>query len=213
VIPVSASLEGIQSLQKYFRDFPEVSARAARDTVNKTAAFGYADSSRFMREQINFDQNYIGSFVNGNRLIATQKATTAKPVAVIEARQRPVSLARYAASRDVFGKAGVRVKVRGARGGAKMLKSGFLVKLRKGKARIEDGYNIGLVVRMPKGVPLANKYKFAGKPYSDTDPDLYLLYGPSVDQVFKSVRDQVAPRALDYMTREFLRNFERYARG
>ena len=43
--------------------------------------------------------------------------------------------------------------------------------------------------------------------------NVYLLYGPSVDQVFRSVADDKTPKILSDVTAEFLRQFARLSRG
>jgi hypothetical protein len=40
-------------------------------------------------------------------------------------------------------------------------------------------------------------------------PNVYLLYAPSVDQVFKSAADTETPDVLDMMAVEFFRQFAR----
>jgi hypothetical protein len=45
------------------------------------------------------------------------------------------------------------------------------------------------------------------------DGNLYLLYGPSVDQVFRDVRFEVQAPIGDVLESSFLRNYGRLSRG
>jgi hypothetical protein len=59
--------------------------------------------------------------------------------------------------------------------------------------------NIGLAVRTSK--PPSRGAKQIGK-------NLYLMYGPSVDQVFADTREMIRPDAEEFMNREFRRLME-----
>ena len=76
----------------------------------------------------------------------------------------------------------------------------FLVRLKNN--------NIGLAVRLKPGEVLQNSEKAVR-----LDNNVYLLYGPSVDQVFRSVADDKTPKILSDVTAEFLRQFARLSRG
>jgi len=129
--------------------------------------------------------------------------------AVIAGRDRPTSLARFApgAQRPERGqplrpiivevKSGKRVVLNGPRSSARA----FLVNLKNG--------NTGLAVRLPKGETLANSEKAVR-----LDNNVYLLYGPSVDQVFRGVANDLSPDISAMVSRNFFRQFSRLsARG
>ena len=88
------------------------------------------------------------------------------------------------------------------RGRTKTLRKAFLVNLRNG--------NVGLAVRLKQGETLQNKTY--GKPVM-LGKNLYLLYGPSVDQVFRTVADDSLPMLGEEVSKEFFRNFARLSGG
>lgn len=202
--------KGLKELHRYVEQVPEVAAKTSVVAVNSTTRFGFAEASRGIRSQVNLSRDYIGSPSNGNRLKITQKAKPGSPVAVITGRKRATSLARYADRKSFSRRAGVRVQVK--RGGSsKMIRKGFLIKLKKGKSRTEDEYNVGLALRLKPGEKVKNKQSM--RSFGAADPNLYLLYAPSVDQVFKDVAVKIEPKVSSYLQREWLRQFERLSRG
>lgn len=204
---LEVSIKGLPIVQNFFQRFPQQSAIAQRDAINTVGRYAYAESSRLIRQQVNLTQNYLGSAAAGNRLKITQRATESRPVLRISANLRAVSLARFAGNRDVAasrrGK-GVRITVKP--GSSRTLRSAFLVKLRPGTQTIAEQFNLGLVVRVPKNgtINVANPRR-----YSRKDPNLFLLYGPSVDQIFRQVREDVEDGVVDRLTAEYLRQMGR----
>lgn len=204
------NLDGVKDLQSFFETAPEAVTAAARDAINGAVRFGYAESSRQIRQEVNFTQDYIGSVAQGNRLKVSRYATQDNLEGTITAEQRAVSLARFADDRSLGGKEGVTVRVK-AGGAARRLATAFLIKLKAGNAAVsQDNFNIGLAIRLKPGETVGNKTKQI--PYGKGDPTLYLLYAPSVDQVFRDVRDKVTPAIEDYLSTEFYRQFDRQVR-
>lgn len=77
--------------------------------------------------------------------------------------------------------------------------------LKRGKS---SGGNTGLAVRLSKG-ERPNR-RFNGKPlYKNQESDVYLLYGPSVEQIFDDVAPEIAPELTTYFNNEFVRQFDR----
>jgi hypothetical protein len=76
------------------------------------------------------------------------------------------------------------------------------------EAKLNNG-NMAVVVRTDGGPP-----DTAYKPmrYSKSTDRLWILYGPSVDQVFKSVREDISPKMSKFMANEFERHFKRLYR-
>lgn len=175
----------------------EISAatrKAALRAVNYATGRARTSSSKKIRNRVNLPARYL-SGAQG-RLTAT-KASQSNLETVITGRRRATSLARYAAGGS-RGR-GVRVKVLRA-GPAKYLKRGFLMPLRAGK----DGplTNMGLAVRTD-GKPPSSAFK----PFKINE-NLYLLYGLSVDVLFRGVIDEVSPEIQDDMEREFFRQLD-----
>lgn len=204
------NFDGVKELKQFFDTAPEATTTALRDTINGAVRFGYAESSRQIRKQVNFTQDYIGSVAQGNRLRVSRYATSENLEGTISATQRAVSLARFAENRSLGGKQGVTVRVK-AGGASRKMASAFLIALQAGSAAVTtDNYNVGLAIRLKPGERVANKLKAVR--FSENDPTLYLLYGPSVDQVFNTVRDDVTPAIEGYMETEFYRQFDRQVR-
>jgi hypothetical protein len=195
----------LKSMHQFVTALPERAAQASVLAVSAALNFGYAESSRQIRSQLNLPQSYIGSAASGNRLKIKQRPVPGNPLGVIAASPKPVSLARFALDRTLGGRKGVSVQVKP--GSTRRIGSAFLLKLKSGRQISEDQFNIGLAIRLKPGQTVFNKKKL--RQLSPDDADLYLVYGPSVDQAFKSVRSQVEPQISAYMQKEFLRQFSR----
>jgi hypothetical protein len=202
---LEVSLKSNKEMEEFIRAFPKESALAARDAVNTTTKFAYAEASREIRKQVNLSQSYIGSAEAGNRLKIARRATEENPSAVISARTRPVSLARFALDKSLRRRGGVSVSVKP--GATKRMASAFIIRLRAGKQITDDQFNLGLAIRVKPGTTLINK---RATPFGTRDPNLFLLYGPSVDQVFSSVRSDIAPKVEDFLANEYIRQFDRH---
>lgn len=178
-------VEGLRSLEDIENLDAEILTKA-RQAINKTVDRTRTAADKDMRSQINFPARYLG-----DRLTVTRRASGTSLQAVISGRDRPTSLARFATNRNQKpGKAGVNVKVDAS--ATKRMARAFLIKLRNG--------NLGLAVRLKPGESLTNS-----RAAVLMSKGLYLLYGPSVDQVFQSVAEDQEPKAAEYLEREFLR--------
>jgi hypothetical protein len=202
---VNVKLRGLEDLEKYFEGFPAASREAAKLAVNDAARYGARRGSEAIRREVAFSRTYIGDASNASaRLRITRVAQGGDMEAVIGARSEPTSLARFASGTPTFGRRarGPRVKVKTS-GPSKTIKGGFFMKLKRGDGS-GDGFNIGLAIRLKPGERVRNKaqMKSIGK-------GLYLLYGPSVDQVFSTVREEIADDIASHMQIEFLRQFTR----
>ena len=192
---VVVAVEGLGALD-FIAELPRDIERAAYRALNKTVRRARTAASKAVRAQVRFPARYL----NQDRL----KAVTAKKgdglVAKVVGRDRPTSLARFSTGKAIRRKegTGVRIGVRTGRA-ARFKARTFIIPLRSG--------NVGLAVRTQGGKP-ANAYrpKRIGK-----DGRLWLLYGPSVDQVLFSVRNDggvftdIAPDTAEFLEKEFLR--------
>ena len=177
--------------------------RAAYRAINTTAERARKMSADEIRRQVNFPAAYL--YPSAGRLTVPFKAGPGDLQASIVGRQRPTSLARFV-TRGVVGKQGVDVAVRP--GKSKEMKRAFLMKLKSGAGSLDTASNLGLAVRVESG----KRPDKAWKPVRVSDT-LYLLYGPSVDQVFKSVRGDVTPEAGKILQTEFERLLAYEMRG
>lgn len=192
------AVEGLSALRA-LEEIPNAVKRAALQAVNRTADRTRTAAARKMREQVNWRASYLSP--SQGRFAVSEKATADKLEARITARQRATSLAHF--SSGVTKKSGVSVQV--APGFARMMKRAFLIRLRAGNAPIDTRSNLGLAIRLKPGERVQNKHTMVPLKKGS---NVYLLYGPSVDQVFRGVSGEVAPDALDFLEAEFARLME-----
>lgn len=197
---------GLDGALQYFKQVPEIATQAARMAINDVANRGALSLARKeMMLQINFDASYL----RGDRLGVVKTATNADLSAVIRARTRATSLARFATPGQPIGQnravGGVRVRVK--KGGSSTLRSAWLVRLRSGKSLTDDNFNVGLALRIKPGESVPGK-KSVHKAWL-VPGQVALLYGPSVDQVFRDVSGDIAAPVADMVTAEFFRQFSR----
>jgi hypothetical protein len=182
-------------------DLPAAARRNAARAINTAAQRAAAEGRRQIRAQVNFPAQYLTGSVNGQpRFGITERATGESMVSMITARWRPTSLARFATTSRV-NKPGVGVEIHP--GMITMLPKAFLIRLRAGMAGTDSKSNLGLAVRLKPGQTPDHTIRAVRM-----KSGLWLLYGPSVSQVFKSVREQVAPLAGEVAAAEFSRLLE-----
>lgn len=195
--------EALTELAEFFERFPEASAQALRMAINDVArGKGMKLIRDNMRSQIDFQPSYL----NGDRLRVSSTATNAKPEAVITARKRATSLARFASGTPATtAKSGVSVRVK--KGKTTFMKNAWLVRLNKGASKDEDNYNVGLAVRLGPGQKLTNKNRQHQSWL--VKGQVALLYAPSVNQVFSTVAEDVSAPIGDMVAAEYLRQMSR----
>lgn len=181
---------GLDQFIERMKNFSTKTTLDAVKAVNKVIVSSRAAAANEIVDQVNFPKSYLGSPNDPNaRLAVKKKATRQNIEAVISARRRPTSLANPAFLRSR--KAGdVTVAVKG--NFPTRLRGAFIVRLNNG--------NDGLAIRVHAGHQLRNSR--AAKRLSN---NVYLLYGPSVDQVFQSVREDIAPKAITDLQKEMIR--------
>lgn len=198
---VTIQIDALAEAIDYFKVLPEKSSKAASMAINKVAnRTGMTTARDEILKEIAFPKDYL----QGDRLRVSRNATPDNLEAVIAARQRATSLARFARG-GVIGRAGVSVEV--GRGSSTLLRQAWLVRLKKGASLTQDNYNVGLAVRIKPGDELRNK-KYEHQSWLIPGV-VALLYGPSVDQVFRDVADKISPKIMDQVEAEFFRNFAR----
>lgn len=188
-------IEGLASLAD-FDKLPDQVIASARQAINRTLDTTRTRSARMIAMQVNFTAAYLSQ--GQGRLKVDRRATDSRLEGNIVGRHRPTSLARFVRGSTTPNKAGITVEVKP--GSARFMKRAFLIRLRRGSAEIETQHNLGLAIRLRKGGVVHNKREMVR-----LSGNLYLLYGPSVDQVFNKVRDDAMPQAFDDLESEFLR--------
>jgi hypothetical protein len=194
---------GLKEFVRFAEELPEIATEAAYLAINDTSRDSVPLLKREMRKQVNFPSKYL----NADRLAIRRKASRVSLEAVISGRDRPTSLARFATPgsnpKNTRGRP-LKVKVKGS-GAAQTLRRAFLIELKNG--------NVGLGIRLPKDQVPDSAYK----PVPLTrrggqETGVWLLYGPSVDQVLKGVTGDVTDDIAEMLDRNFLRQFNRLTR-
>lgn len=192
---VVVAIEGIEDIPDLEAMTPEIT-RAARRAVNAATDRARAWSAKAIEEQVNFPPNYLRG--ENSRLRVVKRAKGNDLESVIQGRFEPTSLARFAVGTRVGHKkvGGVPLEIKP--GSSVFMKRAFLVGLQAGDPRVRNLANVGLAVRSESRPRAAYKPRKLGE-------NLWLLYGPSVDQVFRDVAQDVQPRVDEYLNREFTR--------
>lgn len=158
--------------------------------VNRTAERGRAWLAADMTDQVAFPSHYLSK--SGGRLTLQGYATPDNAERSIIARVSPTSLARFVAGSQAKGRP---VSVRVKPGAYRTMGNSFIINLRNG--------NKGLAMRLANGV----------RPTAAFKPKLlrsgvWLLYGPSVDQVFKGIleKEDISYKQIEnFLHDEFIR--------
>lgn len=196
---VTVIVDGLADLQKYLDALPEITRTAARIALNEGADFGVAKLlPAELQKQVDFPVGYL----NSSRLFVAQRARDDSLEAVIIGRQTPTSLARFAGSATFGQKGGITVTVKP--GAPRHLKRAFLVRLRQGTRSTAEGFNTGLAVRVSPGERIRGSTAAV-----ELDNNVFILYGPSVDQVLRNVADEQTDAIADKVRSEFFRQFAR----
>lgn len=194
---VGIQANALGDLTRYFEALPDVAEQAAALAINQVAERdGLAVIRKDMRAQINFPAGYL----EGDRLRVRQKASRGNLEAIIRGRDRATSLARFAAGQNPGNTKGRGVRVTVKSGKTRTLPKAFMLRLKNN--------NLGLAVRLKPGEQLANSQAAVR-----LAENVYLLYGPSVDQVFRGVAEDRAADLGSMVSRQFLRQFARLTRG
>lgn len=201
---VSVVSDLFDELADYFEQLPAQSNQAALLAINDVAR---GSAMRYARDQILDEVNFPAGYLSKDRLGVAKLARAHDLEAVIRGRDRATSLARFA-SNPKPGQRGVQVEV--SKGSIKTIKKGFIVRLRSGRTLDGQTFNLGLAIRLAPGEKLHNK-NFAADTFatSSLGNGVVLLYGPSVDQVFRWVSQDIQPKVADDVSSEFFRQFAR----
>lgn len=196
------AVEGLSTTRGSIEALPEKVKTAAFRAINKSARDTLAESRRRVLEQVAFPARYLSSpdRTGRERLGITKQATREDQEAIITGRQRPTSLARFVQGNPVPGRKNQNIRIQVSPGATRGSRRIFPIRLKAGSQLTETQFNLGLAIRLKEGETITNKKRMI-----QLSRNLYLLYGPSVDQVFRTVREDVGPEALLIAEREFLR--------
>ncbi|MBE0454838.1 MAG: phage tail protein [Roseovarius sp.] len=164
--------------------------KASFRAVNRIASKTRTAASKGIRSQVRLPASYVNE-----NLKVTKKANSKNPTATISARVRPTRLARYGAKQMT--KAAPRARGDSRRGiGAGRKQGGVSVHVSRQRSRAKMGKAFliplkntdmfGVFVRMGPG-----------------QKNIKHLYGPSVDQLFRSWRDGERGDVQDQLATEY----------
>lgn len=198
--------KGLDGFEDLLRSLGAQVEPSASDAINDTAVFARRLGSQEIRRRINFKANYL----DGGRLAISQRAHPKRLEAVITGRDRPTSLARFRQGAPRFGQQRIPPRVRvSASGGTTAIRKGFYMRLRRGNSIISaENSNIGLAIRLAEGERIKNKNEMV-----PIGGNLYLLYGPSVAQVYRTVSEESAERVSIQLASRFAHYLGRNTRG
>lgn len=201
---VSITGELFKQLEDYFDRMPDVSTEAAMLAINDTTR---GKAMTLARNEILDQVNFPTGYLNKDRLSIGKLARKHDLEAVIVGRDRPTSLARFVKNPQP-GQRGVQVEVH--KGSVKTMKKAFVVRLRAGRTLDGQTFNVGLAIRLAPGERLENK-RFSTETFASASlgKGVVLLYGPSVDQVFRWVANDIQPEVGDEVADQFFRQFAR----
>jgi hypothetical protein len=207
-MPVVIDTSSIADFENFYKLFPQRASKAMSMAINDTARRVLMTQGKAqLTEEVAFPSGYL----NADRLGVTEFAKPTALRAVVKGRDRPTSLARFASAAGT---------PRAGRGGwvpvqSLMVHPGrrrqtnrtFLVNLRRGA---EATGNIGLAIRLRPGETVQGVDRFSP---IQLFPNVFLLFGPSVDQAFQGVVADLAPKVVENWSDEFYRQFERLNDG
>lgn len=178
--------------------------KAASQAINTLTRDKRARAAKMIRDQVNLPARSVSP--SGKGLYVSKFASPGDLEGRITARGRPTSLASFVQGSPRVGKAGVVVEVQP--GKARFMKRVFPLRLPQGSTLTETKFNLGLAIRLRPGESIQNKVSARR-----VSKGLYLLYGPSVDQVFRSldgsgVANDLVPEIERELPEVFLRLLE-----
>ena len=191
------SYAGLRNYEALLSRAPEVTRQAATLALNKGIRRARTEGSKEIRRQVNLTKTYVDE-----RLQISKFASPNSLVAIVAGRVRGTSLRRFGArqSSRKGRRSGVIVGIK--RGRRVKMRRAFFIKLKGGGV---DGFNAGIAIRLKGGEPFEGRKK----QFDKSDSGLYLLYGPSVDQVWTTAKDDIFPGILEETNAEFHRQFAR----
>lgn len=193
------TLDGIDNLPD-LKKSPAQIARLASMAINKAADRARTRGAASIRQQVAFPANYLRG--DESRLAVRKPRATADNLeAIITGRHRATSLARFSnTTSQARGRKQGGLNIQVKPGEAKFVKGAFLVKLRAGATKTDTKFNLGVAIRLKNGQRPRNT-----RAAVQLDHNVWLLYGPSVDQVWRSVREDISPEITEYLVGEFER--------
>lgn len=197
-LDVDFGVSGDKFLIQRLRDEPKKATRAANLAISSATEYGYRLAKTEIGKQVNLKPGYISQNLS---IVRSRIGDISRNE--IRGRFRATSLARFE-PKKISGRKGISVKVKTR----KKIPKAFLLNLKNG--------NRGLAIRVPKGETPSRRLANAKPLYKKgnggaSNQDVYLLYGPSVDQVLRNdtITKTLVPKVTRYLNAEFTRQYVR----
>lgn len=206
-MPVYIDTRNVADFENFYALFPQRAGKAMSLAINDTARDILVTQAR---KQIYAEVNFPQGYLDQDRLGVDQFSTPTQLVAVVKGRDRPTSLAQFATAAGTPTKRGEFIPVRSIQvhpGRNKQTNRTFLLSLKRGD---NPTGNVGLAIRLRPGESVEKVDRY---PVKEIFPNVYILYGPSVDQVLQGVVTDLRPAVLENLSSEFYRQFERLSNG
>jgi len=188
--------KGIDALDRYIARLGDGANKAAVMAVNDTADWARTRIKRQMQAEVTLAE----SAFSNRQFYVSRRANTADLQAILTASRQPYSLSRFKVGDVGFGPSAGPVKVRIKAGGSTVnLKRAFYVRAPNGA--------VGIAVRSKQ--PLDNSR--GARRIKGTD--VYVLFGPSPDQLMRRLAPASVPDVENYLNREFSRQIVRVING
>lgn len=199
----------LDAFEQYLNSYPSIVSKAAYLAINTAARKAHSLAKKEMLKQVKFPSSYLGTPETGH-LKVKQWAAEDNLVATISAQFRPTSLLRYVTNQSTLRKKASPTGPTVGRGTARLqIKPGSISSIDNAYIlRLKNG-NEGLGIRLKMGEEPTGTT--AAKRYGKTN--WWLLYGPSVNQVFNDVRDEISPTVVQILNMEFSRQIARLSNG
>jgi len=184
----------LDPVKKYFTEFNENVDSNMSMSLNRVVG---RDGIGSIKKEIYKQIAYPNGYIDNDKLYISRKASPSDLSLVLTAQDRPTSLARFAKEKNVKSSRGKPLTVTVKPGSPRTLEKAFLLDLNGNK---------GLAIRVKGGRPSNSR---SAKRMSSKHPDVYLLYGPSVEQAMIAVATENSDFISDKITLEFLRLMEK----
>lgn len=199
----STNLAGLRSYAGALRKSPEAAGKAAEIALNKGAEKARDLGGKQIIKELHLELPYVQK-----HLTVTKKASRGDLLAKISAMRRDVLLPRYGAALRTKKAKTPKRRLKGdpyrgiPRGRKSAGSKAFAVKRGRPRKRWENafffrGKNSGAWIMATR------------RPGDTGRKDFTVRYGPSVYQAWKNVRNDVTPKAMDVVEREFVKQFNR----
>ncbi len=182
----------IKAASKRVRGTVSAIKKAEYRTVNAVASKNRTAGSKAIRNEIKLPAEYVNK-----RLYVSKKATLNNAEAIITGRKRPTRLATYGAKQLLKAAGGAKGDSLRSIGSGKK-QAGVSVRVRRSEGRkkyrkafllpLESGNGMGMFIRFGSG-----------------KKDIRHMYGPSVDMVWRDVKEDLRPKIRRDLSTEFSR--------